>query len=159
MPVTSQRVASGALTIAFLLSWAAFSFWLFSFSYSSSFFQYNLPSRLPPFAAAVLGALALPISAACQWRRVRRRTARPLRAWLSHCLWAAASVVPLLVVAALVAHAPGPWRSSADDAMGTGIDFLLLVGMAIASAVLLGVALVIRNLVRRRRRTLEVADG
>ena len=52
-----------------LLAWSAFAFWLFRFSFSSSFFRYNLASRLPPFAAAFAGAVALPISAHHQWRR------------------------------------------------------------------------------------------
>lgn len=145
--MTARRLASVAVGIVLLLSWVGLSFWLFGLNYSSSFFHYNLPSRLPPFIAACLGALALPTSAFWQWSRVRRG-ARPLRAWFVHSFWAAASVVPLVAVAAAAMRAPSPWRPSADDAMGTGIDFLLLVGLAVASAALLGLALVIRHFAR-----------
>lgn len=137
----AKQIARLAAEVVLLLAWAVFAFWLFSLSYSSSFFRYNLPSRLPPFVAAVAGAVALPISAVYQWRRARRRAVSPLKAWILHGLCAAAAVLPLMLVAAIQSRAPNPWHASADDAMGTGIDFLLLAAGAILSSLVLGVAL------------------
>jgi hypothetical protein len=51
-----------AKAVAFA-GWVVLAFWAFSLSSSSSFFEYNLPSRLPPFLAAFAAAVALPIIA------------------------------------------------------------------------------------------------
>ena len=47
----------------------------------------------------------------------------------------------MMLVAALLARVPGPWKLSADDAMGVGISFLMLVAMAIVSGLVLALAL------------------
>ena len=130
--------------IAVLLAWTGLAFWAFSFSYSSSFFQYSRPSRLPPFVAALLAVL-IPISGVRQWRRVRLGKTSALRAWIAHALAAAASLAPLALVAAILARAPDPWRLSGDDAMGVGLNFLGLAALGVASALILGVALAMRD--------------
>ena len=145
MPVTS--IAIKAAKAAAFAGWVVLAFWALSLSYSSSFFEYNLPSRLPPFLAAFAATVALPISAHVQWQRVTREKISPLRGWLLHCVVATGLFVPLVAVASLLARAPAPWHLSADDAMGVGIDFLLLLTAAIASSVVLAIAF----LLRRRR--------
>jgi hypothetical protein len=124
-------------------AWAIFSFWLFSFSFSDSFFQYNLPSRLPPFLAAVFSALVIPVSGARQWLRVRQAATTRLRAWLAHAVATGVSLLPFVLAAAFLAKAPAPWKLSADDAMGLGIDFLMLLGMALISLLVVAVMLAI----------------
>jgi hypothetical protein len=132
-----------------LLAWAALAFWTFSFAFSGSFFRWNLPSRLPPFVAAWAGATLLPVSAAWQWARVRRQACGPFEALGLHVAGAALSVAPLLLVTAVQRRMPEPWRLSADDAMGVGIDLLILLGAAVASTVLLGLALLIERRLAR----------
>lgn len=133
-----------------LVAWAAFAFWLFSYSFSSSFFRYNQPSRLPPFIAACLGAIVIPVSGFVQWRRVRRRSASPLAAALFHVAVSTVALGPLVIVAAILAHAPEPWHPSADDAMGVGIDFLILVGIALTSVIVMSIVLWLEWLRARR---------
>lgn len=125
-----------------------FAFRVFSFGFSDSFFEYNLHSRLPPFLAAWLAAVAIAISGFAQWRQVRSGRTSAMRAWWFHVLAAAASLVPLLAVAAILHRAPPPWHLSADDAMGVGIDWLMLVGFALLSLV---VEAVVLALARPRR--------
>ena len=69
-------VVRGAVLVA-ALAWAAFAFWLFSFSFSDGFFRYNLASRLPPFLCAFAAALFIPWSGVRQWRDGS-----------THCPWA-----------------------------------------------------------------------
>lgn len=147
IPALALRIVK----ILTLLAWAAFAVWAFAFSFSSSFFHYAPHSRLPPFFAAWAGAVVLPISAHLQWSRVARRGRSPLLAWFLHGVTAAACVLPMMAVAAVLSRAPSPWRPSADDAMGAGIDFMVLTGMAIASGILLGLALLVRSWVVFRR--------
>ena len=139
--------ALGAAKLIALLLWAALAFWTFSLSFSSSFFEHDLPSRLPPFVAAFAGALALPISAYFQWKRARHGASR-LGAWLGHAAIAAVCLLPLAGTAALLSRAPEPFHLSGDDAMGVGVMFLVLSAAAIASGLLLGALL----LLDRRRR-------
>lgn len=134
-----------AILLVTYLAWAAFAFWVFSWSSSASFFEHDPWGRLPPFFAAYLAALVLPLSVWWQRRAVVVHARRPLVAWLLHAVVAAVSLVPLAVVAGLMARAPEPFRVSADDSMGLGIDWLVLLGMAIASSVVLAIALVIRR--------------
>lgn len=126
--------------------WLTFWFWAFSLAYSDSFFAYNRHSRLPVLAAALLGAGGIFASAVVQWRARRSVVVACLR----HAVGVAASLCPLLVVSALLRRAEGRWRPSADDAMGTGIDFLLLTMVGIASVVVLAAGLAWRSLRRRR---------
>jgi hypothetical protein len=112
--------------------WLAFWFWAFSFAYSDGFFRYERCSRLPVFAAALLGAVVIPGSARRAWRR------RTLWAALvAHLAGVVCGLAPLALVSALSSRLPGPCRLSADDAMGAGIDFMLLVGVSLLSTVAL----------------------
>lgn len=138
--MASGRLFQGAVLLAALL-WTGFAFWLFSFSFSDGFFRYSLASRLPPFLCAFLAALVIAWSGARQWLRARRGERARLRAWLVHAVTAGLSLVPLMLVAGLLARAPRAWKLSADDAMGVGISFLMLAGIAILSGVVLAVAL------------------
>lgn len=123
------------------LAWALFCIWLFSFSFSDRFFEYNLPSRLPPFLAAVASAMAIPVSGVRQWLRARHGKVTRLRAWMTHVIASAASMLPFVLVVAIGSKAPTPWRPSADDAMGLGIDFVMLIGIGLVSLLLCGLAL------------------
>ncbi|HEX5093565.1 MAG TPA: hypothetical protein VFV84_12845 [Burkholderiales bacterium] len=124
-----------------LLAWAAFAFWLFSFAYSDSYFRYSLASRLPLFVVAFAAAVAIPCSAAWQWLQVRRGRATRLRAWLTHAIACVLGLAPFFAVTAVLVRLPSRWKLSADDAMGAGIDFLMLLAMAIGSGIVLAVAL------------------
>ena len=53
--------------------------------------------------------------------------------------------MPLGVTAAVLARVPGPMHLSADDAMGVGINGLLLVAVAIVSALVLAAVLWLRR--------------
>lgn len=136
-------VVRRALASAVVVAWMAVWFWTFSFAFSDSFFTYNRHSRLPVFAAAWVASGTILWSAWLQWRR----RGPILRALLRHAAGAAGSVALLVVVSAVLARAPDPWHPSADDAMGTGIDFLMLSALGVASLVALGVALGMRRAV------------
>ena len=131
------------------VTWIACWFWAFSFAYSDSFFLYNRHSRLPAFFAAWLGSGLIFASACFQWT-----SRRPI---LAACLWhsvgVVASVCPLLIVSAVLARAPVPWRLSGDDALGVGIDFMVLCALGVASVVLLAVGLALRGAIRGKERT------
>jgi len=133
--------------------WLSFWFWAFSLAYSDSFFEYDRHSRLPVLAAALVGAAGIFASTVVQWRSRRSIVARCVR----HAFGVAASLCPLLAVSALLRRADPPWRPSADDAMGTGIDFLLLAGAGIASVAVLGAGLGLQNVWRRRAGTTRTA--
>ena len=145
------RILRKIALLAVLCAWTILAFWTFSLGYSSSFFQYNLPSRLPPFLAALLGAIALPVGAWFHWARVSGGRVSPAKGWLHQCLTASVSLLPLVATAFLVHHAPEPFRPSADDAMGTGIDFMILLAAVLAWTVLFGLALLVRRAVHSRR--------
>jgi hypothetical protein len=86
-------------------------------------------------------AVALPWSGGRQWWRYRSGERTRLAAFGRHLLATGAALgVPLGVVAALRV-APRAMRPSADDAMGIGLDFLAVLAIAVASALVLGVAL------------------
>lgn len=124
-----------------LVAWGAFWFWAFSWQYSSSFFRYDLASRLPAFLAMLGAAVALPWSAGRQWWRFRRGERTRLGAFGRHLLATGVALgVPFGVVAAMRV-APRALRPSADDAMGIGLDFLAVLAIAITAALVLGVAL------------------
>lgn len=123
------------------LVWTGFAVWLFSFSFSDHYFKYSLPSRLPPFLAALFSALVIPVSGARQFLHVQHARATRVQAWFTHAVVTALSVLPLMLTSALLSRAPEPWKISGDDAMGVGIDFLFLLAIAILSIFLLTVAL------------------
>jgi hypothetical protein len=120
--------------------WVSFWFWAFSFAYSDGFFLYNRHSRIPIFAAALVAATLIPISAVFQCRQYDKAECSGLRSLLTH------SAICLIILAALLAvfwalsRAERPWRLEADDAIGAGIDFMLLLGIATLSIAALGVA-------------------
>jgi hypothetical protein len=62
-----------------------------------------------------------------------------------HTVVAAGLLVPLAAIAALLARAPRPWHLSGDDAMGVGIDFLLLLAAVFASSAFLAMAFLLRR--------------
>ena len=142
MPSARSRAWRAGLAIA-LLAWTAFAFWLFSFAFSDGYFRFSLHSRLPVFLAAFAAGVAIPCSAAWQWHRAREGRTTRLRAWLGHALGCVLCLAPFVAVTATLSRLPSPWRLSGDDAMGAGIDFLMLVALAIASGVLLAGALVL----------------
>jgi hypothetical protein len=135
------------LTVAAaVVGWMAFWFWAFSFAFSDSFFQYNRHSRIPPFLAVWLASGLIPWCAWLQWR-ARRSLLRTV-------LYQVAAVgfslsLPFLVTGTLH-HAPEPWHLSGDDAMGVGIDLLILCGLGLTSVAVLGVGLAFRHLARPR---------
>lgn len=125
-----------------LMSWV----WLFAFSYSDSYFLYSLCSRAPVFAAAMLGAAVIPVGAFLVWRRFHSVSG----VIIGQVGVSFVSVVPLAATAGLLARVPGPCHLSGDDAMGAGIDFIMLSGAAAASIAVLAIARVVRSLARRR---------
>lgn len=140
-----RRIADVAV-VAAGLGWTGFWFWAFSFGFTDSFFVYNRHSRIPPLIAATLAAAGIFASFIVQWRR----SGSILGASLRHVAYVVVAMVPFLLLPALLKYAPRPWRPSADDAMGIGIDFLVLTALAMASAVLLPAALAVRNAWRSR---------
>lgn len=143
--MASARSRRSVTLLAFgrvtLVAWGAFWFWAFSWQYSSSFFRYDLASRLPAFLAMLGAAVALPWSAGRQWWRYRRGERTRRGAFGRHLLATGIALgVPFGVVAAMRV-APRALRPSADDAMGIGMDFLAVLAIAITAALALGVAL------------------
>jgi len=140
-----KPTASEAIWYVALTAWTAFAFWAFSLSYSTAYFQYDLASRLPPFIAALAGAIAIPVSARYQLKRVGRNECSPIKGWLLHAATCVAAVMPLALTAAILSRVPGPMHLSGDDAMGVGLNFLMLVLVAIVSGCILAVMLMRRR--------------
>jgi len=143
--VTPTAVAR-VVAVGALVAWSAFWFWAFSLAYSDSFFEYNRYARIPTFLAMLLAAILVPTSAFYWWRRSSTSVFWSLFGHVATCLVVLA--LPAVVAAAL-ARADRPWHLEADDAMGFGIDFLLLLGIAIASLVVLVGAIGVRSYRRR----------
>ncbi|MCM2256329.1 MAG: hypothetical protein NDJ94_11730 [Vicinamibacteria bacterium] len=142
-----RRIADVAL-VAAGLAWTGCWFWAFSFGFSDSFFEHNRHSRIPPLIAATLAAAGIFTSFVVQWRR----SGSIQGAFVRHVAGVVVAMGPFLILPALLRHAPRHWRPSADDAMGIGIDFLVLTALAVASAVVLPAALGLRNAWRARGR-------
>jgi hypothetical protein len=139
-----NRALARRLAVGFaLVAWTAVAFWAFSFGFSATFFQYDFASRLPPLVAALLAALAIPVSAFGQWSRMRQNRTSRLRAWFTHLFCTLALLVAFAVIAALLGRAAAPFRLAGDDAMGVAYDFLMLAGLGIASVLILAIALAI----------------
>jgi len=138
---SARDLARRAGLAAALLAWSAFAFWIFSFAFSDGYFRYSLHSRLPVFLAAFAAGVAIPCSAAWQWHRARTGRTTRLRAWLGHAVGCGLCLAPFVAVTATLSRLPSPWRLSADDGMGAGIDFLMLLALAIGSGILLAGAL------------------
>lgn len=137
------RFAGGAVAAAL---WLSLCVWLFAFSYSDSYFRYSHCSRIPVFAAAMIGATAIPVGALLVWRRFKSA----LGVIVGQVGVSLVALGPLSATSFVLSRIRGDCRLSADDAMGAGIDFLLLVGIAAAFVALLAVASLIRS--RRRDR-------
>jgi len=144
-----MRARRGMWRAAFLLPWVGFWFWAFSFGYSDSFFEYDPWTRLPLLGAAVWGAATLPVAAHLAWR------SRPslLRALAVYCAGVCGALIPLGFTSFVLSRSRGRWHLQADDAMGAGIDFLILVGLSVAIGVALLVAWVAVTVFRKRRHT------
>jgi hypothetical protein len=132
---------------AFAGIYLAFWFWAFSFAYSSSFFAYNQHSRIPAFIAALAGAALILISVVAQWRSRRGLWTACFR----HAVGVLIALCPLGLTLAVLVRAPEPWRPSADDAMGIGINLMLLAGLGVCSVTGLAVGLWLRNIRRPTR--------
>lgn len=140
-----RRIADVAV-VAAGLAWTGCWFWAFSFGFSDSFFMYNRHSRIPPLIGATLAAAGIYVSFVVQWRR----SGSILGAFVRHVAGVVVAMAPFLILPALLRRAPRHWRPSADDAMGIGIDFLVLTALAITSAVLLPATLGLRKAWRSR---------
>lgn len=123
------------------LAWIAFWFWSFSFAYSDSFFAYNPCSRLPVFGAALFGAIAVPASASLAWRWGRSL----LQTLPIHLVGLVAALSPLALVSFTLSRVRGACHLEADDAMGAGIDFLILAALGAVSLAMLLVAAFVRS--------------
>jgi ankyrin repeat protein len=143
--VASTAVAR-VVAVASLVAWSAFWFWAFSFAYSDSFFEYNRHTRIAAFVAVLLSAILLPISAVYWWLRPSASVFWPL---LGHIATSLVVLALPAAVTAVLSRADPPWHLSADDAMGVGIDYLFLLGIAIASLVVMLVAMGVRSYRRR----------
>ena len=135
--------------VIFLVLWGALAFWTFSLSYSSTFFEYDLPSRLPPFLAAVAGAIVIPVSFRYQFQRATLKQSSRLRAWLSHLGMAFVATAPLAVTWHCFSRFRGPMHLSGDDALGVGINFLLLISVATLSVLLMSLVFMLRHRAER----------
>lgn len=133
--------AKAAILAVGLAGWTAFWFWAFSFAYDDGFFRYHLHARLPTFLAALSAAVALPISAYFWWRR---SAASGFRALVGHTATCLCVLALPAVVGGLLSAAGPPWHLEADDAMGVAFDFLLLLGIAVSSIAVMGLALGMR---------------
>ena len=143
-PGMGPRIWQSAVAVA----WLGFWFWAFSFAYSDSFFRYDSCSRSSVFAAALFGAAAVPASACRAWRRHRSI----LRALAAHAAGLVVALLPLALVSHALSRVSGPCHLEADDSMGAGIDFLILVGIAIVSLLVLLVAWIVRVVAREGHR-------
>lgn len=133
---------------AFLLLWVGLWFWAFSFGYSDSYFRYDPWVRLPVLGAAVWGAAALPVAAHLAWRS-RRSLLRSLAVYGGGV---GSALIPLGLTSFVLSRSRGRWHLQADDAMGAGIDFLILVGLSVAIGVALLVTWVATTAARKRQR-------
>jgi cytochrome c oxidase assembly factor CtaG len=126
------------------VGWAIFWFWAFSFAYSDGFFLYNRHSRIPIFVAALVAAMLIPLSAVFQWRQYDKAGCSGLRSLLSHSATCLIILTAPVAVFWALSRAQSPWRLEADDAMGAGIDFMLLLGITTLSIVALAVTIAVQ---------------
>ena len=137
--------------------WAGFWFWAFSFSYSDGFFLYDRYSRISISLTALIAAIFIPFSAIVQWRWYEKSKYSGVRSFLVHIATCFVIVSVFFTVFWAFAKAPPPWRLEADDAMGAGIDLMLLVVIAILSIAVFGVALAVKRN-RPGSRDVDVSD-
>jgi hypothetical protein len=127
------------------LAWVAFWFWAFSFAYSDSFFEYDRCARGSVLAAALFGALAIPSSALLAWRQPS-----VFHGLAAHAAGFLVAVGPIVLVSLALGRVAGPCHLEADDAMGAGVDLLILVTLGVASLLALALAWMWRAARRRR---------
>jgi len=120
--------------------WLALCVWMFAFSYSDSYFKYSHCSRIAVFAAALIGSAAIPAGAILVWRRFNSALSRSLAQAGVSLL----ALFPLAATSFLLSRIRGACHLSGDDAMGVGINFLLLTGIAAISVVGLAIAAIVR---------------
>ena len=113
---------------------------MFAFSYSDSYFKYSQCSRIAVFAAALIGSAAIPAGAILVWRRFNGALSRGI-AQVGVSLLA---LFPLAATSFLLSRIRGACHLSGDDAMGVGINFLLLTGIAAISVAGLAIAAIVR---------------
>jgi ABC-type xylose transport system permease subunit len=144
------------IAILLIACWAGFWFWAFSFSYSDGFFLYDRYSRIPIFITALIAAILIPVSAIVQWHRYEKSKHSGVQSFWVHTATCFAMVLVFFAVFWVLAKAPSPWRLEADDAMGAGIDLVLLVLVAILSIAVFGIALAVK---RYRLKSRDVEDS
>jgi hypothetical protein len=142
--VSRRRAAAAVLA---LTAWLSFCVWMFAFSYSDSYFKYSQCSRIPLFAAAMVGAAVIPVGAFLVFRRL----GSALGAILAQVVVSALGLAPLAATSFLLSRMRGPCRLSGDDSMGVGINFLLLCGIAALSVAAVALAAMVRSANRARR--------
>lgn len=149
----SRWARIGAGVLAGVL-WVALWVWLLAFAYSTSYFEYSLCSRAPVFAAALLASITIPVGALILWRRLDSVSGLVI----GQAAVSVLSLLPLGLTSYVLARLSGPCHLSGDDAMGAGIDFILLCGTAAVSVCMLATAAVVR-LARRRRGSITYGKG
>lgn len=121
--------------------WLGFCVWMFAFSYSDSYFKYSHCSRIAVFAAALIGSAAIPGGAILVWRRFNGILVRVV-AQLG------VSLLSLFLLAAtsfLLSRIRGACHLSGDDAMGAGINFLLLTAIATIAVAGMAIGAIVRS--------------
>ena len=126
--------------------WLSFCVWMFAFSYSDSYFSYSHCSRIPVFAAALVGSAAIPSGAILVWRQFNNVVALII----AQVGVSSLALLPLAATTFLLSRVPGPCHLSGDDAIGAGIDFLLLTGIAALSVAGVAIAGILRSSKIRR---------
>ena len=143
-----------ALLLTVFVAWVAGWFWVFSFAYSDSFFEYHLETRLPFLLLALLAVSVPPLSGFAVLKRFLAAKLPAVRARLVH-LFVTSLPIALFwaVYAAWVALARGFGRLAfeADEAMGIGIDFAICIGVVAVANVTLWLALSVISVRRKTR--------
>jgi hypothetical protein len=94
----------------------------------------------------MMGAVIMLAGLALQWRRIRGA----IGLFLGQAAVSLVALAPLAATTATLSRVRGPCHLSGDDAMGAGIDFLFLSGIAIAFVVGVTIAGLVRGYRFRR---------
>lgn len=111
--MTAPGKTEPVVRILLLAGWIAFWFWAFSSADSDGFFLYHHHFRIPIFAAALLAATLIPISAAVQWRRYHKTRRSGLRSLITHSTTCLIVLAAFLAVFCGLSAAERPWRPEA----------------------------------------------